>query len=99
MSEVRTVAADDLWLSGAFATDVVALHFTWLPQWEAVHAVLPALERLLLPLGARPHWGKCFTATPPELAAAYPMLDRFRQLRDRQDPERKFDNEFLDRFL
>ena len=99
VGEIRTVAADDLWLSGAFAADVVALHFTWQPNWEAVYAVLPELERLLLPLGARPHWGKCFTATRPEIAAAYPMLDRFRQLRERSDPTRKFDNAFLDRVL
>ena len=99
VSEIRTVAADSLWLSGAFATDVIALHFTWQPDWEAVYALLPELERLLLPLGARPHWGKCFTATGPELAAAYPMLDRFRQLRDRSDPTRKFSNAFLDRVL
>jgi alditol oxidase len=99
VSEIRTVAADDLWLSGAFAADVVALHFTWQPKWEAVYAVLPELERLLLPLGARPHWGKCFTATGAELSAAYPMLDRFRELRDRSDPTRKFDNAFLDRVL
>ncbi len=99
VGEIRTVAADDLWLSAAFAADVVALHFTWQPNWEAVYAVLPELERLLLPLGARPHWGKCFTATRPEIAAAYPMLDRFRQLRERSDPTRKFDNAFLDRVL
>jgi xylitol oxidase len=99
VSEIRTVAADDLWLSGAFATDVVALHFTWEPDWEGVHAVLPELERLLLPLGARPHWGKCFTATRPELTAAFPMLDRFRELRDRSDPNRKFDNAFLNHVL
>jgi len=99
VSEVRTVAADHLWLSGAYAVDVVALHFTWQPDREAVYAVLPELERLLLPLGARPHWGKCFTATQPSLAAAYPMLDNFRQLRDRSDPDRKFDNAFLERVL
>jgi alditol oxidase len=99
VSEIRAVAADDLWLSGAFAADVVALHFTWQPNREAVYALLPELERLLLPLGARPHWGKCFTATGPELATAYPMLDRFRQLRDRSDPTRKFNNAFLDRVL
>jgi xylitol oxidase len=99
VSEVRTVAADDLWLSGAFGADVIALHFTWHPDWAAVHAVLPELERVLLPLGARPHWGKCFTATRPELAAAYPMLGAFGQLRDRSDPTRKFGNAFLDRVL
>ncbi len=99
VSEIRTVAADDLWLSGAFATDVVALHFTWHPNSKGVYAVLPELERLLLPLGARPHWGKCFSATGTELADAYPMFDRFRQLRDRSDPARKFGNAFLDRVL
>jgi len=99
VSEIRTVAADSLWLSGAFATDVIALHFTWQPNWEGVYALLPELERLLLPLGARPHWGKCFAATGPELSAAYPMLDRFKQLRDRSDPTRKFNNPFLDRVL
>ena len=99
VSEIRTVAADDLWLSGAFATDVVALHFTWHPDWDGVYAVLPELERLLLPLGARPHWGKCFSATGPVLADAYPMWDRFVQLRDRSDPARKFGNAFLDRVL
>jgi xylitol oxidase len=99
VSEIRTVAADDLWLSGAHDTDVLALHFTWLPEWTAVHALLPELESLLLPLGARPHWGKCFTATRAELAAAYPMLDRFAELRGRCDPDRKFDNAFLARIL
>jgi alditol oxidase len=99
VSEVRAVAADDLWLSGAFGADVVALHFTWHPDSDGVYAVLPELEQLLLPLGARPHWGKCFSATGAELAAAYPMFDRFRQLRDRSDPARKFGNAFLDRVL
>jgi xylitol oxidase len=95
VSEIRTVAADDLWLSGACATDVVALHFTWQPDGEGVYGVLPDLERLLLPLGARPHWGKCFAATRDALAPAYPRLNRFRELRDRIDPTRKFDNAFL----
>jgi xylitol oxidase len=99
VSEIRTVAADSLWLSGAFDTDVVALHFTWQPTWHGVYAVLPEIERLLLPLGARPHWGKCFTATRQQLSAAYPRLDDFRDLRDRTDPTRKFDNAFLGRVL
>jgi xylitol oxidase len=99
VSEIRAVAADDLWLSAAFAADVVALHFTWHPDSEGVYGVLPELERVLLPLGARPHWGKCFSATGTELTDAYPMFDRFRQLRDRSDPARKFGNAFLDRVL
>ena len=47
VSEIRSVAPDELWLSGAHATEVVALHFTWRPEWEGVHRLLPDLERLL----------------------------------------------------
>ena len=54
VSELRTVAADDLWLSSAYGTDVVGFHLTWVQDEEAVYAVLPDLEAALLPLGARP---------------------------------------------
>jgi len=97
--EIRTVAADPLWLSAAYRTDVVGLHFTWLRDPAGVYAVLPALERVLLPLGARPHWGKCFVAGVEQLAPLYPRLDDFRALRDRVDPDGTFGNAFLDRVL
>ena len=97
--EIRTVAADALWLSGSYERDVVALHFTWDRRPEEVYAALPHLEAALMPLGARPHWGKCFVASPEEIAAAYPRLDDFRALRDRLDPGDTFGNEALDRFL
>ncbi len=99
VSEVRTIAADDLWLSGAYAGDAVGFHFTWVRDREGVYAALPAIEAALLPLGARPHWGKCFLATADELAPAYPRLGDFRDLADRLDPERKLRNEFLARHL
>ena len=97
--EIRTVAAEPLWLSGSFERDVVGLHFTWDRNPEAVYGVLPDLESALMPLGARPHWGKCFVASAEEIAAAYPRLDDFRALRDRLDPGDKFGNEALDRLL
>jgi xylitol oxidase len=97
--EIRTVAADTLWLSGSFERDVVGLHFTWDRRPEEVYAVLPELEEALMPLGARPHWGKCFVASAEEIAAAYPRLDDFRDLRYRLDPGDKFGNETLDRLL
>ena len=99
VSEVRTVAADDLWLSGAYAGDAVALHFTWVRDRPGVYAALPAIEAALLPLGARPHWGKCFLATADQVAPAYPRLADFRALAERLDPERKLRNEFLARHL
>ncbi len=99
VAELRTVAADDLWLSSAYGTDVVGFHLTWVLDEPAVYAVLPDLEAALLPLGARPHWGKCFVATAADLAPLYPRLPDFRALRDRVDPERTFGNAYLDRVV
>ena len=98
-AELRTVARDPLWLSGSSEVDVVGFHFTWLLDEPAVYAVLPTIEAALLPLGARPHWGKCFVATAAELAPLYPRWEDFRALRERQDPGRKFGNAFLDTVL
>ncbi len=99
VTEIRTVAADGLWLSGAYETDVVGLHFTWVREQAGVYAVLPAIEEVLLPLGARPHWGKCFVAPANELRAVYPRFDDFRALVERHDPEGKLRNDFLGRHL
>ena len=102
MSEVRTVAGDDLWLSTASGGDRVALHFTWHPRQAEVEAVLPRLEAALAPLGARPHWGKLFASlgTPgSDPRTLYPRLDDFRALVARTDPEGTFRNAFVDRHV
>jgi xylitol oxidase len=99
VSEIRTVAADSLWLSGAYGADAVGLHFTWLRDVEGVYGVLPAIEDAVLPLGARPHWGKAFVATADRLRPAYPRFDDFRALATRLDPEGKFRNAWLARHL
>ena len=97
--ELRTVAADEHWLSSSYGHDVLGVHFTWVRDEERVHAVLPALEEALLPLGARPHWGKCFVAGSDAIAPLYPRIGDFRALRDRVDPERVFGNAWLDRVI
>jgi len=97
VTELRTMAADSLWLSGAYETDAVGIHFTWKPLGDEVRALLPAIEALLLPLGARPHWGKVFTAEVGQIEGLYPRFDDFRALAARLDPERKFGNAFLER--
>lgn len=91
-SEIRSMRSDDLWLSGAYGRDTVAFHFTWVGDTDAVYALLPAMEELLLPLGARPHWGKCFVAERESLAPLYSRWDDFMVLRSRIDPEAKFAN-------
>lgn len=97
--EIRTVAADDLWLSPAYGQDVVGFHFTWVRDSAAVLPVLPLMERELAPFGARPHWGKLFTVDPDRLPELFPRLADFRRLRDRLDPQRTFGNAFVDRHL
>lgn len=99
VSEIRSVAADELWLSGAHGHDAVALHFTWRLDPAGVFALLPDLEAELLPLGARPHWGKCFAATARKLAPLYPRWPDFERLRRRADPSGKFTNAYTERVL
>ena len=95
-SEVRTVRADDLWLSPAYGADVVGIHFTWRRDEAAVRALLPVIEAAL-PETARPHWGKVFTLPEDELRRRYPRFDDFAALRQRHDPEGRLRNAFLER--
>jgi xylitol oxidase len=99
VGEIRTIAEDDLWLSGAFSRPTVAFHFTWSPHSEAVHLALGAIEEALLPFEARPHWGKVFRTPPERLREVFDRFDDFRALRDRFDPDRVFSNAYLDRVI
>lgn len=95
ISEIRTVAADDLWMSPAYGRPVVGLHFTWRRDPVAVAALLPTLETALAPFDARPHWGKVFVGSMsiPE------RLADFRALVRRIDPGGHMRNAYLDRIL
>jgi len=99
VSEIRTIAADTLWLSPFFERDSVAFHFTWKPLGDEVLAVLPLIEAALEPFGVRPHWGKLFAGSPRQLEAVYPKLSVFRELRHRLDPDGKFQNAFVARHI
>jgi xylitol oxidase len=99
ISEIRTVTADDLWLSSAYDTDVVGLHFTWFRDQQGVEAVLPQVEAALLPLGARPHWGKLYIDRDRVVPSLYPRLTDFRSLTERFDPAARFRNPFVTRLL
>jgi alditol oxidase len=94
--EIRTIAADDLWLSPCYQRDSAGFHFTWRPDTRAVTPVLAAIEERLSPFGARPHWGKLFLASPAPL---YPRLPAVADLAARYDPEGKFRNQFTASYL
>jgi alditol oxidase len=99
VSEIRTVAADGLWLSPSYQRDSVAIHFTWIPDTAAVLDAVRLIEERLAPFGPRPHWGKVFTIPPAELAPRYEKLGSFRELARRHDPAGKFANAFTARYL
>ncbi|GAA3938874.1 D-arabinono-1,4-lactone oxidase [Microbacterium soli] len=96
VTEVRTIAADELWLSTAHGADAVAVHFTWRPDEGAVRALLPTIEAAL-PASARPHWGKVFTFDGAEVRRRHPRWDEFAALRAELDPDRRFVNDYLER--
>ena len=97
--EIRTVAADELWLSPSYQRDSVAFHFTWIKAWAAVKPVLGKIEERLAPMHPRPHWGKLFRTGPEAMPGLYPRLDDFRQLMRCYDPAGKFRNGLLDRYF
>lgn len=99
VTEVRTIAADDLWLSTAQGGDRVGLHFTWLPRQAEVEALLPTIEAALATFDARPHWGKVFIDADRDLARLYPRWEDFRSLVARTDPDGVFRNAYLDRHV
>jgi xylitol oxidase len=99
VSEIRTVAADELWLSPQYRRDSVAIHFTWKREVEAVERLLPVIEAALAPFEPRPHWGKLFAATAPALGERYERLGDFIGLRERLDQRGAFRNAWLEERL
>ncbi|MDR3535154.1 MAG: D-arabinono-1,4-lactone oxidase [Acetobacteraceae bacterium] len=94
-TEIRTMAADDLWLSPVYGHDAVAIHFTWHHKPAEVDALSREIEDMLLPIGGRPHWGKVLHADAARLALLYPRMAAFRALADHYDPTGKFRNAYL----
>ena len=99
ISEIRTIAADDLWMSMAFEREAVGFHFTWIQDDAAVTPVVSSIEEALAPFAARPHWGKVFGTPPETVRGLYPRWEDFATLLRRYDPAGKFRNEFMDRYF
>ncbi|MGE5287035.1 MAG: D-arabinono-1,4-lactone oxidase [Micromonosporaceae bacterium] len=99
ISEIRTIAPDDLWLSPSYQRETVGFHFTWIEDIRAVVPAITAVEERLAPFHARPHWGKLFATSPGTLCGLYERLPDFQRLMRRYDPAGKFRNEFIDRHV
>jgi xylitol oxidase len=95
ITEIRAIAADELWMSPCYKQPCVTIHFTWKQDWPAVRKLMPIIEKELAPFKARPHWGKLFTTSPKELRSTYKKLPEFVELSKKYDSRGKFRNEFL----
>jgi alditol oxidase len=96
VSEIRTMAADRLWMSPQYGQDTAAFHFTWKREPEAVLRALADVEAVLRPFAARPHWGKVFVARASDIAPLYERLGDFVGLMERFDPRKAFRNAWLE---
>lgn len=95
ISEIRSIAPDNLWMSTCYKESRVTIHFTLKPDWPAVRNLLPVIEKELEPFEVRPHWGKLFTISPAKLRSSYQKLPDFIDLCRRYDAKGKFRNAFL----
>jgi len=99
ISELRTLAADPLWLSPSAERDTAAMHFTWVPDEAAVVPVVRAIDERLAELGARPHWGKVLTTPPERVRELYERYTDFEALLRTYDPAGKLRNEMIDEYF
>jgi xylitol oxidase len=99
ISEIRCIAADELWMSPCYRQPSTTIHFTWKQDWPAVRQLLPLIEEQLAPFNAKPHWGKLFTVPHRSISALYEKLPDFQQLLRRYDPAGKFRNDYLDNII
>jgi len=82
VSEIRTVARDELWLSGAFGHDALAIHFTFANDQPSVMATLRRVESVLAEFEPRPHLGKLTAMAPGVVQARFPRYADFAALVD-----------------
>ncbi|MFD5471791.1 D-arabinono-1,4-lactone oxidase [Streptomyces sp. NPDC127105] len=96
--EVRTAPADDITLSTASGRDsaYIAVHMF---RGTPYQRYFTAAESIFTAYEGRPHWGKLHTRGAGQLAAVHPRFGEFTALRDRLDPQRLFQNDYLRRVL
>ncbi len=92
--EYRTVAADDVWMSMAYARPTVTLSVHQGAD-DANDALFSACEAVFGDYGGRPHWGKVHGRRGADLAALHPRWADWWRVRDRIDPDERFMNEHM----
>ena len=98
--QVRTVKADDFWLSMNYQRD--SCHVTqllYLPINPVRRFYFGEFFEKTRKFSGRPHWGKEFQTTAREMKRVYPKMDDFLALRQDFDPKGIFVNDFLGKLL
>jgi xylitol oxidase len=98
VTEIRAIAADNLWMSPHYQRDSIGIHFTW-KKVDAAYEIVKVVEAVLAPFKYRPHLGKVFSASPEYLKSVMPKMDDFMKLVQQIDPANKFGNAFTDNLL
>lgn len=100
VTELRWVAADDLWLSPQYGQDTLAVHITWhRDQEQDVQRAIPIVHEALSPLGARVHLAKMTPVRAADMARLYPRHADFVDLANLLDPSGVFRNAWAARVL
>ncbi len=98
VTEIRAIAADELWMSPHFQRDSIGIHFTW-KKVDAVYEFVKVVEAVLAPFKYRPHMGKVYSATPEYIRSVMPMMEKFGNLVKEIDPKNKFGNAMTNNLL
>jgi len=99
VTEIRSIASDNFWMSMAYKRESISIHFTWKPVPEAVLSLLPEIENALAPFDVRPHWGKIHSVKAKQLKERYPKYTDFCNLREEIDPKGVLLNKYLKRTI
>jgi FAD/FMN-containing dehydrogenase len=95
---VRTVAADDNYLSTVYKRETITIslhHNAGLEFWN----YFLDIEPIFLAHDGRPHWGKKHTRKHHHLEPLYPEWEKFMTTRVHLDPQNVFVTEYIDQLL
>ncbi len=98
VGEIRSIAADSLWMSPHTGRDSLAFHFTWHPAQKPAREAANAVMDALAPFEVRTHWGKLFDPDRVDLGQFTQRSD-FLDLVERFDPSGKFRNRWFDEVI
>jgi FAD-linked oxidoreductase len=96
--ENRVVKGDELYLSPAYGrtSAYIAVHVYHKKDFRDY---FQKIEQIFLAHDGRPHWGKMHTLESQDLAQRYPEWETFQAIRQQQDPNGLFLNDYLNQIL